>query len=185
MTSEAMHAQAMNAGASEPHEILNWSDFGVGTRALAQQIADDGYRPDIVLAVARGGLLPAGAVAYALGVKNVFTMNVEFYTGIDQRLDFPVMLPPLLNRVDLTDRRVLIVDDVADTGATLRLVEDFCADHVAESRAAVLYEKAQSSVRCPYVWKRTDDWIDFPWSAEEPVTAADRPAPVPGGETGP
>ncbi|HVX42776.1 MAG TPA: phosphoribosyltransferase [Mycobacteriales bacterium] len=168
---------------SGPREVLDWSDFGVGTRALAQQIADDGYQPDIVLAVARGGLLPAGAVAYALGVKNVFTMNVEFYTGVDQRLDFPVMLPPLLNRVELADRRVLIVDDVADTGATLQVVEEFCADHVAEIRAAVLYEKTQSSVRCPYVWKRTDDWIDFPWSAEPPVTGADASAALPGGET--
>jgi len=64
---------------------------------------------------------------------------------------------------------VLIVDDVADTGETLRMVRDFCAEHVAETRTAVLYEKSQSVVKCDYVWKRTDEWIAFPWSSEPPL----------------
>ena len=59
----------------------------------------------------------------------------------------------------------LIADDVADTGGTLRLVRDFCADHVAEARCAVLYQKPHSTVDCEYVWRRTDRWINFPWSA--------------------
>jgi hypothetical protein len=41
---------------------------------------------------------------------------------------------------------------------------------VAEARAAVLYEKPQSMVKCEYVWRRTDRWIDFPWSSQPPVT---------------
>ncbi|MCZ4491181.1 MAG: putative purine phosphoribosyltransferase [Conexibacter sp.] len=77
-------------------------------------MVDSGYRPDIVLAIARGGLLPGGAVAYALGVKNSCAMNVEFYTDVD-------------------------------------------------------YEKPQSLVKCNYVWRRTDRWIDFPWSSQPPV----------------
>jgi uncharacterized protein len=97
-------------------------------------------------------------------------VNVEFYTGVDQRLDVPVFLPPVPAAVDLAGFRVLVVDDVADTGETLRLVRDFCADHVAEARTAVLYEKPRSAVRCEYVWRRTDRWIDFPWSSRPPVT---------------
>lgn len=150
---------------------MSWDDLGAGSRALAQAIADDGYRPEIVLAIARGGLLVAGAVAYALGVKNTFTMNVEFYTGIDERLDVPMILPPVPDLVDFRDMRVLVADDVADTGATLALVEEFCAGKVAEVRCAVLYEKPRSTVRCEYVWRRTDRWIEFPWSADEPVAA--------------
>jgi hypoxanthine phosphoribosyltransferase len=64
---------------------------------------------------------------------------------------------------------VLIADDVADTGATLRLVKEFCAGKVAEVRCAVLYEKPRSVVACEYVWRRTDRWITFPWSAEAPI----------------
>jgi hypoxanthine phosphoribosyltransferase len=154
-----------------PREILTWDLFGSATRELATAVAADGFAPEIVLAVARGGLLPAGAVSYALGVKNVFAMNVEFYTGVDERLPVPIVLPPVLDVVDLDNARVLVVDDVADTGKTLELVLDFCAGHVSEVRSAVLFEKPQSVVRCEYVWKRTDRWIDFPWSSQPPVVS--------------
>jgi hypoxanthine phosphoribosyltransferase len=151
-------------------EVMSWQEVGDSARELAGQVLRDGYRPDIVLAVARGGLLVAGALAYALGVKNTFTMNVEFYTGIDERLEMPMLLPPVPDLVDFAETRVLIADDVADTGATLALVKDFCAGKVGEVRCAVLYEKSRSSVRCEYVWRRTDLWIDFPWSALPPVS---------------
>jgi len=117
----------------------------------------------------RGGLLVAGAVGYALGVKNTFTMNVEFYTGVDERLPVPMILPPVPDLVDLHDSRMLIADDVADTGQTLALVKGFCAAQVGEVRTAVLYEKPRSIVRSDYVWRRTELWIDFPWSIEPPV----------------
>ena len=149
---------------------MTWAELGIAARALAGQAYDDDYVPDMVLAVARGGLLVAGALSYALGVKNTFTMNVEFYTGIDERLDVPMILPPVPDLVDFTETRVLIADDVADTGATLALVKNFLADKVAETRCAVLYEKPRSTVRCEYVWRRTDRWIDFPWSVRAPVS---------------
>ena len=148
---------------------MAWDDLGVGGRELAQAVYDDGYRPDMVLGIARGGLLVAGAIGYALGVKNTFTMNVEFYTGIDERLEVPMILPPVPDLVDFADFKVLVADDVADTGATLKLVQEFCAGKVAEVRCAVLYEKPRSIVKCEYVWRRTDRWITFPWSAEAPV----------------
>ena len=153
-------------------EEMAWDELGVGARALAEAVAVDGYRPDLILGIARGGLLVAGAVGYALGVKNTFTMNVEFYTGIDERLEMPMILPPVPELVDFETTRVLVADDVADTGETLKLVKQFCADKVAEVRCAVLYEKPRSAVRCEYVWRRTDRWITFPWSAEEPVPEA-------------
>ena len=156
----------------EEREIMTWDDLGAGSRALAELVHADDYRPDIVLAIARGGLFIAGGLGYALDVKNLHVMNVEFYTGVDERLDMPVMLPPVPEPVDLTGARVLIADDVADTGATLALVKDYCSQHVAEVRCAVVYEKPKSIVHCEYVWRRTDRWIDFPWSAEPPVTGA-------------
>jgi hypoxanthine phosphoribosyltransferase len=135
-------------------------------------IAEDGYRPDVILSVARGGLFVAGSLGYALAVKNLAVVNVEFYTGIDQRLTMPVMLPPVPQPVDLAGARVLVADDVADTGATLRLIKDFCADKVLEVRCAVMYEKPHSTVHCEYVWRRTDRWINFPWSSDPPVVDA-------------
>ena len=155
---------------TEEREVMTWDELGEGARDLAERIHADGYEPDVILAIARGGLLVAAALAYALGVKNTYTMNVEFYTGVDERLPAPMILPPVPELVDLDSARMLIADDVADTGETLRLVKDFCAGKVAEVRCAVLYEKSPSVVKCEYVWRRTERWIDFPWSVEAPVT---------------
>jgi uncharacterized protein len=149
-------------------EILTWELFGTASREIAQQIADD-YAPDMILSIARGGLLVGGALGYALAVKNVYTMNVEFYTGVDERLDVPRILPPAPDFVDLADARILIADDVADTGQTLRSVQHFCSGKVGEVRTAVLYEKSRSLVKSDYVWRRTDKWINFPWSDQDPV----------------
>src|SRR3954454_2058890 len=166
----------------EERERMTWDDLGVAARELARQGVDDGFRPDLVLSAARGGLLVGGALAYALGVKNTYTMNVEFYTGVDERLPAPMILPPVPELIDLAEAKLLIADDVADTGRTLALVRDFCAGKVAEVRTAVLYEKPSSVVACDYVWRRTSAWITFPWSALPPVaeTLAQSGRPVNG-----
>ena len=155
---------------SDEREIMSWEQLGTGSRELAEAIYADDWVPDLILGISRGGLLVAGALAYALGVKNTATISVEFYTGIDERLELPMLLPPVPDLVDLSAARVLIADDVADTGATLELVHDFCVGRVAETRVAVLYEKSRTTIKCEYVWRRTDDWIIFPWSALPAVT---------------
>ena len=150
-------------------EVLTWPAYADAARDLARAVADDGYRPDLILAIARGGLLIAGSVSYALGVKNLHVINVEYYTGVNERLDFPVILPPPLNLVDLAAAHLLVVDDVADTGHTLALVRDFCLPQDADLRCAVLYQKPQSVIDCDYVRRRTDRWIDFPRSTAAAV----------------
>ena len=152
-------------------EQMTWEDLGTAVDDLAAKIRTAGFNPDAVLALARGGLLCAGALAYALGVKSMATLNVEFYIGIDERLDEPLLLPPVPDLALLRAERLLVVDDVADTGRTLALAREFCAQHGPEVRTAVLYEKPQSVVRCDYVWRRTDRWINFPWSTPAPVAA--------------
>ena len=128
---------------AEPRERMEWSEVGLAARTLAERVLNDDYRPDMLLSIARGGLVVGGALAYALDVKNTFTMNVEFYVGVDERLPVPMLLPPVPELVDLDEARVLVVDDVADTGRTLALVKEFCAGKVADVRAAVLYAKPQ------------------------------------------
>ena len=162
----------MTAPFDDGREHLGWEEFGTGAAELARQVFLDGYRPDIILSIARGGMFVAGALAYALGVKNLHLMNVEYYTGEGARKKFPVVLPPPLSLVDISERTLLIADDVADTGHTLDLVQRFCAGTVAEVRTAVLYEKPTSVVACDYVWRRTDRWIVFPWSKDPPLGQA-------------
>src|ERR1700752_5513191 len=117
---------------NDERENLSWQRFGEASRELAKIIAADGFEPDLILSIARGGLFLAGALGYALAVKNLHVMNVEFYDGIGPTLDMPVMLPPVPSAVDFSAKKVLIADDVADSGKTLELVRGFVAGHVAE-----------------------------------------------------
>ena len=138
-------------GATEgDREELTYEKFGCAMRELAQTVIDD-YEPDLILSIARGGLLIGGALGYAMGIKNVSVINVEFYTGINERLETPIMLPPTPDAVDLTG------------------MKEFCKETVKESRTAVIYEKPQSVIKSDYVWKYTDKWINFPWSTLPPV----------------
>lgn len=153
-------------------EILTWDLFGTASRELAQSIVDSDFQPEIVIAIARGGLLPAGALSYALGLKLADAINVEFYTDVHETLPDPVLLAPMLDVDAIRGRRLLVVDDVADSGRTLALVLKLLRDMGAEARSAVLYAKPASEVDPDYVWRRTAEWIVFPWSAEPPVTPA-------------
>ncbi|WP_046528072.1 phosphoribosyltransferase [Cellulomonas sp. FA1] len=165
-TTEAAPGQEMPAD----REVLGWERFGDAVRELAQAVADSGFVPDVVVSVARGGLPPGGALAYALGTKAVGTMNVEFYTGVDTTLPEPAVLPPLLDTEAVQGLRALVVDDVADSGETLALVKRLLSEDCSEVRTAVLYHKPRSVVVPDYAWRQTDRWITFPWSALPPVT---------------
>lgn len=157
--------------AAPPREILPWAEVGTATRELAQQIADDGFVPDVVIAIARGGLLVGGALAYALGVKSCGSLNVELYTGVDETLPEPLLLPPHLDGSALSGTKVLIADDVSQSGLTLKLAVEILTDMGAEVRSACFYTKPQTAFAPDWTWRETDKWIVFPWSAEPPVTA--------------
>ncbi|MBM7825874.1 hypoxanthine phosphoribosyltransferase [Arcanobacterium pluranimalium] len=157
---------------TEEREVLGWEEFGTASRELAKDVWDSGFHPDIVVCVARGGLLPAGAIGYALDLKSLLVLNVEFYTGIGQTLPDPRLLEPAPDVRAMDGKRVLIVDDVADSGRTLEFVLDVCKRAGAlDTRVAVLYEKSRSTLKCEYVWRTTDKWIAFPWSDKDPVNA--------------
>ncbi len=84
---------------------MTWDDLGVGARALAEPSPPTATSPTWCSASRAAGCSSRGALGYALGVKNTFTMNVEFYTGIDERLehaDDPAAVPDL---VDFADTR--------------------------------------------------------------------------------
>jgi hypoxanthine phosphoribosyltransferase len=155
---------------SDERESFTWSEFGDASRELAQKIVDDGFVPDVVVAIARGGLLLAGSVAYALGIKACGALNVEFYTGIGERLPEPVVLPPMLDEASLGTKKVLLVDDVSDSGRTLALVTKRLEATGAEVRTVCLYTKPQTVLEPHFFWRRTDRWINFPWSVLPPVT---------------
>jgi hypoxanthine phosphoribosyltransferase len=152
-------------------EVLGWLEFGEASRHLANDVAHSDFEPEVVIAIARGGLLLAGALAYALDVKSCGSLNVEFYSGVNERLPDPIVLPPRLDQPSLEGKRVLLVDDVSDSGRTLAMVVDLLKTSGADVRSIVLYTKPHTILVPDFTWRRTARWITFPWSALPPVTA--------------
>jgi len=159
-------------------ETLTWDGFGQATRDLARSIVADGFAPEVVVAIARGGLLPAGAIAYGLGVKSCGALNVEFYTGIGTVLDAPELHPPDLDLGYLPGKRVLLVDDVADSGRTLALAVRMLEEAGADVRSVCIYTKPGSVATPDYSWRETDLWINFPWSFQGTVAQEDAGLPA-------
>lgn len=155
---------------TDEREILTYELFGRAARELATTIADDGFRPDAIVAIARGGLTLAGALGYALDIKMLGSLNVEFYTGVEETLEAPIVLPPTLDQDSLRGKSILLVDDVADSGRTLALVVNLLEAGGGEVRTVCLYAKPQTVQEPTYTWRHTDKWIMFPWSSEGPVT---------------
>jgi uncharacterized protein len=158
--------------AADVREILRWEQVGDAARELATRIHESGFRPEIVVAIARGGLLVGGALAHALGVKSCGSINVELYTGVDETLPEPLVLPPHLDGDSLAGRRVLLADDVSQSGLTLRLAVEILTRMGADVRTACFYTKPRTVFVPDWSWRDTDRWIVFPWSAEPPVTGA-------------
>ena len=135
-----------DATTAPDREVLTWEGFGDASRELTQQIVDSGWIPDLIVAIARGGLIPAGAIAYAMDVKAIGTMNVEFYSGIGETLEEPQLLPPLMDVSAMDGKRVLVVDDVADSGKTLKMVMDLIDEHgLTLDGSAAVHVEARSA----------------------------------------
>ncbi len=149
-------------------EILTWERFGTAVRQLAQQLALSGYTPDLVLAIARGGLPIAGGLAYALGAQAVGTITVDRAAGPDRCLDLPGVHPDGPPRWS-PGMRVLVVDDIATTGSTLESAVAAVSATGAQVRTAVLFARPGSCVRPGYWWRETDRRVELPWSALPPV----------------
>lgn len=158
----------MGMPSQEDLEVLTYQDFGSGIRWISQRLVDEDWIPDAILGVVRGGLFVAAGIAYALDLKDVRHVNVEYYTDVGQTLPEPVVVGDVPHLADLAGRRVLVADDVADSGATLRFVRTLLpAD--ADVRVAVLYTKPSSSYPPELAWRSTDRWIRFPWIQVPPV----------------
>ncbi|MFM1917093.1 MAG: hypothetical protein RJB01_608 [Actinomycetota bacterium] len=150
-------------------EIFNYAEFGEGIRFLGQKLVDDHWIPDTVLGVVRGGLFVAAGIAYALDLKDVRHVNVEFYTDAGVTLPEPVLVGQEPYLSDLGGKRVLVADDVADTGATLHFVRQLLPED-ADVRVAVLYSKPATTTYAPDIaWRTTDRWIRFPWIQVPPI----------------
>lgn len=160
---------------------LAWSAIEAFTRDLAAQADGDGM-PETVVGIMRGGMIPAVLVAHQLGIRDVRTIEVT-HTATDDVNATKTSAPATKNPAslgDLAGRDVLLVDDIAGSGATLertrRMVE---ALGVRRLRTAVLTVNrsnwpgpAAPEERIDYIAEQTDTWVIFPWETKAPSPAA-------------
>ncbi len=146
--------------------VATWEDIHVGSLKLASMSLQDGYMPDVIVGVLRGGYIVARIVADALGVNDIGVVEVKFYKGIEEQAERPVITQPLT--IEIRGRKVLIVDDVVDSGRTLEVVsEQVRLRGAAEVRTAALYYKPRSIIKPDYLVVETEKWILFPWELGE------------------
>ncbi len=152
------------------YEILSWGDIYNLTLRLSELIVDSGYSPDLIVGIARGGWIPARILSDVLYTSQMMNVRIEYYTDVGVRGKEPKIVQPVTG--SMTEKRVLIVDEVADTGDTLaHAIEHVRALGAREVRSAVLHLKPTSRVTPDYYMVKTDRWTVYPWEHRESIIA--------------
>jgi hypothetical protein len=155
---------------TERCEIVSWNRFHELARRLAKKIVASGYRPDIIVAIGRGGYVPGRVLSDWLGLMDLTSFKIEHYHRTRREKAARVRYPLT---ADLKGRRVLLVDDVADSGETFAVALRHLAEcgPPAEVRSAVLHYKTVSPYKPDYcaMTVRKWRWIVYPWAVAEDV----------------
>jgi len=116
----------------------------------------------------RGGWIPARIVLDILDVETLAALEIKFYKGIGEVKERPILTQPLI--VNIRDKKVLIVDDVVDTGKSLSIaVETLKLYGPQQIKTAALVVKPWSIINPDFYALKTDAWVIFPWEIRETV----------------
>jgi len=149
-------------------EIPTWERIYKLLLDLALQIRTAGFKPDIIVGIARGGWPPARIMSDLLENPEIANVKAEFYLDVAETKGEPVITQPV--SVTVKNKKVLIVDDVADTGKSLALVREHLKEQGAKDvKIATIYYKPWSIVTPDYFERKTRHWIIFPWEPKETV----------------
>lgn len=142
-------------------EVPSWDDVYDGCLQLADRIRKSRFKPEVIVGVARGGWIPARILSDLLCNTYVASMRVEFYKDVAEPAKKPVISQQV--SASVIGKRVLVVDDVADTGESLAAVRrDLLARKASEVKIATLHYKPKSILRPDFYVKETSAWIVYP-----------------------
>jgi len=147
-------------------EYISWRELHKAMITLASRIRTAGYDPDMIVGVLKGGLIPARILADLLEVDELGFIGVRFYKSVSKREAKPeITIPPIPS---VSGKKLLLVDDVVDTGRTLQLVVDELYRYgCLEVKTLAIYVKKWSPILPDYYYKVTDKWVVFPWELVE------------------
>ena len=147
---------------------LSWQDIEEQCKELAREIKNRGVDFDIIIALARGGWVPGRLLSDYLDNDELYTVRVKFYVGVGKRRKEPLILHP--TQFTIRGKKVLLVDDIADTGESLlvalRHIRDRGADGIF---VATLVKKPHSKFVPDLFVIETPAWVVFPWEVKETI----------------
>jgi uncharacterized protein len=145
---------------------FSWKDTEKSIGSISEKIFSSGFKPDVLVAISRGGLIPARLLSDCLNVPLLYTVRISFYTSVGIRKEEPEITQPL--SVDVTGKAVLIVDDVSDSGKSLVLADKYVRSlHPAQAKTATLHFKPGSIFKPDFFDSTTEAWVVYPWEKDE------------------
>lgn len=148
------------------YEITEWEEIVKKVLKLCEKIKKSGYNPDYIILILRGGATPASILSDCLGIKKVLAVKAELYEEIGKPGKNVNVIQPIPWK--LNGKRVLVVDDVSDTGMTLKVIIEHLKEMGAsEVRVATIHYKPWSKFEPHYYVKKTTKWIVYPWEYHE------------------
>ncbi len=148
------------------YNVLNWEEAFSKSHKLFELIFMDNFIPDIVVAVARGGWIPGRLIADFFRTKKTANIKVDAYHEISEENIEPEITQSI--SMDLSDKKVLIVDDIADSGKSLEVVIK-SLENVKEIKTATIHYKKRSIIVPDYYVDETASWIIYPWEYYETI----------------
>ncbi len=134
---------------------------------VCQQIRQTNFRPELILGISTGGLIPTRIIAHELDIKAVDVIAVKSYNADKTRANTTLMLEKDWSHIQ--NKAVLIVDDLVDHGCTMEFVVNFIHRFNPKSiKTAVIYKKSHSSFVPDFFTRETpaDQWINFSWDQD-------------------
>jgi hypoxanthine phosphoribosyltransferase len=142
--------------------ILSWRDVYNLTLQLSEKIVASGFKPDVIVGIARGGWIPARILSDVLYMDTLQNIRIEYYTDVGAKGKEPRITQPLTGSME--SKNVLLIDEVADTGDTLHhAIEHVKGLGARKVCSAVLHYKPQSCVIPDYYMVKTTSWTVYPW----------------------
>ena len=146
--------------------VLTFDDIWLLTNELAKKILDSNLKPDILIGIARGGLVVTRLLSDIMDIFSVATIGVGFYDGIKETKKEPILTQEL--QTDLTNKKVLLIDDVSDTGKSFEYAVKYIQKRKMQLlQTAALHYKPHSIFKPDFFIKETSSWIVYPWEYME------------------
>jgi uncharacterized protein len=152
----------------QEYAVYDWKTFGEHVFELSKKIFTSNDHFDRIVALAKGGTAISRPIADYIGVNELSSIQIEFYTGIGTTSKTPVITQSLPVRI--RDERVLIIDDIADSGETLILAANYMKQHgVADVKTATLVTKPWTKKMPDFSYYESEAWLIFPWESRESI----------------